>query len=199
MLERRLAHQAPLYSPESVEGDRDTDRMQPRGKGRVVPKFADPLERANEGELSEVTSELILAGEAVRQPVHAIDMGVVELPLRTRLSGDYPRDQLSFVHPVCCPLRSQERRHRKLRHRTLSKGSVDPVPAASYPLRVAGLKRRITRKRSDDDTSIAAEDRNSVRVAVVINQITTIDASTGTIGPPGILNGIAPSLRTSRL
>ena len=76
-----------------------------------MPEFGDPRERADEGELSEVAGELVLAGEPVGEAVDTVHVDLVQLALRAGLTRDHPRDQLSFVHAASTISGNSKRRH----------------------------------------------------------------------------------------
>src|SRR6185437_5070727 len=88
----------PLQLPEAVQGHRGRDTVEPGGEGRLAAERVQALEGADERLLGEVAREVVVAGHAIRQPVYAVDMRVVQRPLRRRVSGADSGDQFTVVH-----------------------------------------------------------------------------------------------------
>ena len=68
--------------------------MEPGPERRVSAKLAEPVERANERFLREILREVRIPREPIRQPVHTIDVRIVEGALRRAIAGKAPGHEL---------------------------------------------------------------------------------------------------------
>src|SRR5262245_47722572 len=69
--------------------------MEPRGQRRVAAELLQPLERPDEGFLSEIGSQVGIASHSVHQPIDPIDMRVVQRTLGGGVAGDTSGYELS--------------------------------------------------------------------------------------------------------
>src|SRR3989454_2814765 len=72
--------------------------LQPGGEFRLAPKRAQPIERAHERVLGELTRQLVVSRQAVGQSVDTIHVGVVQRALRGAVPGPDFGYQFAFVH-----------------------------------------------------------------------------------------------------
>src|SRR3989454_2985788 len=72
--------------------------LQPGGEFRLAPKRAQPIERADERVLGELTRQLVVSRQAVGQSVDTIHVGVVQRALRGAVPGPDFGYQFAFVH-----------------------------------------------------------------------------------------------------
>src|SRR5687768_18386125 len=61
-----------LDGAKTVERDRNAYRVKPCRERRIAPELGNSLEGADESELREVASKLVLAGQAVGETIHAV-------------------------------------------------------------------------------------------------------------------------------
>src|SRR5438132_9101244 len=87
-----------LHLSQPVQHHRGGDGMQPGGEFRLAPKRAQPIERADERVLGELTRQLVVSRQAVGQPVDTIHVGVVQRALRGAVPGPDFGYQFAFVH-----------------------------------------------------------------------------------------------------
>ena len=100
LVEDRFAVSIPLHAPHLVQAHRNRDSVQPCPECGVAAKGRNSIKSAHKGLLRYIPRELIISREAIRKPIHAIDVRVVHRAFGERVARHNTSYELFVGHPT---------------------------------------------------------------------------------------------------